>query len=45
MGLPAAAGVAASIAFGLVIMVASLPGIVMLVGPRHLSEPIVRRVP
>jgi uncharacterized membrane protein YbhN (UPF0104 family) len=45
MGLPAAAGVAASIAFGLVIMVASLPGIVMLVGPRHLSEPILPRSP
>jgi uncharacterized membrane protein YbhN (UPF0104 family) len=45
MGLPAAAGVAASIAFGLVIMAASLPGIVMLLGPRRMSEPLVRRVP
>jgi glycosyltransferase 2 family protein len=34
VGATAAAGVAASIAFGLVIMVASLPGIVMLLTPR-----------
>jgi len=40
MGHSAAAGVAASIAFGLVIMAAALPGILMLWGPRRLSEPL-----
>jgi uncharacterized membrane protein YbhN (UPF0104 family) len=45
MGLPAAAGVAASIAFGLVIMAASLPGILMLVSPGMMGQPKAHRAP
>jgi uncharacterized membrane protein YbhN (UPF0104 family) len=45
LGLSAAAGVAASIAFGLVIMAASLPGIVMLWGPQRMSRPLPGRAP
>ncbi len=40
MGMAAAAGIAASVAFGLVIMAASLPGLVMLVGPARLRTPL-----
>lgn len=40
IGGTAAAGVAASVAFGLVIMAASLPGIVMLLGPARLRKPL-----
>jgi glycosyltransferase 2 family protein len=38
MGLPAAWGVAASIAFGLVIMAASLPGLLMVVAPDRMTR-------
>lgn len=38
LGGTATAGVAASVAFGLVIMAASLPGLVMLLGPAHLRR-------
>jgi uncharacterized membrane protein YbhN (UPF0104 family) len=42
IGGTAASGVAASVAFGLVIMAASLPGLVMLLGPAHLRRALPR---
>ena len=44
IGETAAAGVAASVAFGLVIMVASLPGLIMLLGPARLRRPLAAAV-
>jgi uncharacterized membrane protein YbhN (UPF0104 family) len=40
IGGTAAAGVAASVAFGLAIMAASLPGLIMLIGPARLRQPL-----